>query len=89
MLPIACTYRLRCLERLLGHLREAKINLEARQDQISDALFKIVMAETESAKEEGYHDYLNKENDAARYKLAILDDDLSTRAGAQSLIAMF
>ena len=81
-------YRLRYLERLLGHLQEASNTVKARQDEIRNARFKIAMARAKVAKEEGYYRYLYEEDDVARFRLVLLEDELSTRAGAQSPISM-
>ncbi len=62
--------------------------MKARQDEIRGALFKIRMAGAKVAKEITYHRYLEKENDAANCRMALLDNELSNRAGAQSPIFM-
>lgn len=80
--------RLRYLERLLGRLQEAKVIMKARQDEIRGALFKIMMAGAKVAKKITYHRYLKEENDAGNCRMALLDNELSNRAGAQSPIFM-
>ncbi|CAL5224376.1 g7051 [Coccomyxa viridis] len=73
--------RLRSLERRLDQILEERAALRMRQGEIARASRAVRRAGVGNIKKDVYCDYLLEEYEAARLRVAVLEDELSARAG--------